>query len=106
MLRAPFDGQSSCPAKALSGTLSLGPLLVIMKAFEVKGQFQISLRTWQPFAMEVASTDEKAAVEKTLALIGSRHKVKRKFVKIEGVRSLKHEEVTDHAVKYLLEAKK
>jgi ribosomal protein L20A (L18A) len=77
-----------------------------MKAYEVKGQFRISLRHWQPFALEVASADEDAAVEKTLALIGSRHKIKRRAVKIEGVRSLKHEEVTDHAVKYLLEAKK
>ena len=77
-----------------------------MKAFEVKGQFRISLREWQPFALEVASLDEKAAVEKSLALIGSRHKVKRKFVKIENVKALKPEEVTDHAVKYLLGAKK
>lgn len=77
-----------------------------MKAFEVKGQFRISLRQWQPFALEVASPDEKAAVDKSLALIGSRHKIKRKFVKIEGVRSLKPDEVTDHAVKHLLGAKK
>jgi large subunit ribosomal protein LX len=77
-----------------------------MKAFEVKGQFRLAPREWQPFALEIASSDEKAAVEKSLALIGSRHKVKRKFVKIEGVKSLKTEEVTDHAVKYLLEAGK
>lgn len=77
-----------------------------MKAFEVKGEFRISLRNWQPFAMEVASTDEKAAVDKTLALLGSRHKVKRKFVRIDAVRPLKADEVTDHAVKYLLEARK
>ncbi|MDQ1371615.1 MAG: large subunit ribosomal protein [Candidatus Thermoplasmatota archaeon] len=77
-----------------------------MKAFEVKGQYRISLRRWQPFAIEVASPDEKAALEKSFALIGSRHGVKRKFVKIEGVKPLKLEEVTDHAVKYLLGAKK
>lgn len=77
-----------------------------MKAFEVKGQYRLSLRKWQPFAIEVASADEKAALEKSLALIGSRHKVKRRFVKIEGVKALKLEEVTDHAVKYLLGAKK
>ncbi len=38
--------------------------------------------------------------------MGSRHKVKRKFVKIDNVKSLKNEEVSDHAVKHLLEAKK
>lgn len=77
-----------------------------MKAFEVKGQFKVTHKNWQPFAMEIASADENAAVEKTMALIGSRHRVKRKFVKIEGVKSLKLDEVSDHAVKHLLEVKK
>ena len=66
----------------------------------------ISHRRWQPFALEVASKDEPSAVEKTMALLGSRHKVKRKFVKIDGVKALKAEEVSDHAVKHLLEARK
>jgi len=77
-----------------------------MKAFEVKGRFMMSRRSWQQFAIEVASPDEKAAVEKAMALMGSRHRVKRKFIKIEGVKSLKNEDVSDHAVKHLLEAKK
>lgn len=77
-----------------------------MKAFEVKGQLKISVRGWQPFSIEVASADENAAVDKTLALMGSRHKVKRKYVKIEQVRSMKTDEVTDSAVKHMLEAKK
>jgi large subunit ribosomal protein LX len=77
-----------------------------MKAFEVSGRFMISRRKWQPFAIEVAAVDEGGAREKTLALIGSRHKAKRKFVQIEGVKLLKAEEVSDHVVKHLLEAKK
>jgi large subunit ribosomal protein LX len=77
-----------------------------MKAFEVKGQLMTSHRRWKPFTLEVASADEKAAVEKTMALMGSRHKVKRKFIKIEGVKGLKPEEISDQAVKYLLEVKK
>ncbi|MEM0343413.1 MAG: 50S ribosomal protein L18Ae [Thermoplasmata archaeon] len=77
-----------------------------MKAFEVKGRFMASHRSWQPFTIEVASADEAAAVEKTMALMGSRHKVKRKFVKIEGVRPLSLDEVTDHAVKHLLGARR
>ncbi len=76
-----------------------------MKAFEVSGQFMISHRKWQPFAMEVAAADETAAREKTLALIGSRHKVRRKCVQIGGIRNLKPEEVTDLLVKHLLGAK-
>lgn len=77
-----------------------------MKAFEVTGQFMISLRRWQPFAIEVAALDEKAAVEKTMALMGSRHKVKRRSVKIQEVKSLKAEDIKDHVVKYLMEVKK
>ncbi len=77
-----------------------------MKAFEVSGQFMTTHRRWQPFAMEVAATDESAAKEKTLTLLGSRHKVKRKYVQIGGVKSLKPEEVTDHLVKHMLEAKR
>jgi large subunit ribosomal protein LX len=77
-----------------------------MKAFEIKGQFIMSHRRWQSFTIEVASADEKAALEKAMALMGSRHGIKRKFIKIENVKSLKTEEVSDHAVKHLLEAKK
>ncbi len=77
-----------------------------MKAFEVKGQLMTSHRNWKPFSLEVASADENAAIEKTMALMGSRHGVKRKFIKIEGVKGLKPEEISDQAVKHLLEAKK
>lgn len=75
-----------------------------MIAFEVKGQFRISTRNWQSFTIEVASEDEAAAVEKTFSLMGSRHSVKRQLVRIEAVRTLGLEEITDHRVKYLLEA--
>ncbi len=74
-----------------------------MMAFEVKGQLRISVRDWQRFTIEVASENEAAAVEKTFALMGSRHNVKRQFVRIEDVKALKVEEITDHRVKYLME---
>ncbi len=75
-----------------------------MKAYEIKGEFGISIRRWQPFTIEVASADEPAAVEKVLSLIGSRHRVKRPLVRIDGVRTMTPEEITDHQVKYILEA--
>ena len=76
----------------------------MMIAFEVKGQFKASARNWQNFTIEVASVDEAAAVEKTFSLMGSRHRVKRQFVRIEAVRILSPEEITDQRIKYLLEA--
>jgi ribosomal protein L20A (L18A) len=54
--------------------------------------------------MEFASADEAAAVEKIMSLIGSRHRVKRQFVKIEEINSVKTEDLKDHRVKHLLEA--
>lgn len=75
----------------------------MMIAFEVKGQLRVSARDWQGFTIEVASADEAAAIEKTFSLMGSRHRVKRQWVKIEAVRALKPEDITDHRVKYLLE---
>jgi large subunit ribosomal protein LX len=75
-----------------------------MKAYEIKGEFRISVRQWQPFTIEVASADEPGAVERVFSLIGSRHRVKRQFVRIKGVRAMKTEEITDHQVKYILEA--
>jgi large subunit ribosomal protein LX len=74
-----------------------------MMAFEVKGQFRISVKDWQRFTIEVASEDETAAVEKTFALMGSRHNVKRQFVRIEDVKTLTLEDITDQRVKYLME---
>ena len=75
-----------------------------MNAFEVKGQFRVSSRDWQSFTIEIASENENAAIEKAFSLMGSRHRVKRQFVKIENIRTLKPEEITDHRVKYLMEA--
>ncbi len=75
-----------------------------MKAYEIKGEFRISVSRWQPFTIEVASADEPAAVERVFSLIGSRHRIKRPFVRIDGVRTMKPEEITDHRVKYILEA--
>ena len=75
-----------------------------MKAFEVKGQFRIAVRNWQPFTIEVVSDSEEGATEKTYALIGSRHKAKRPFVKIDAVRPMKTDEITDHKVKFEVEA--
>jgi ribosomal protein L20A (L18A) len=38
--------------------------------------------------------------------MGSRHRLKRRSVRIDGVKSLKAEEISDHVVKHLMEAKK
>ena len=52
--------------------------------FEVKGTFRIG-EGYQPFAIIVDATNEKLATEKAIIKLGSNHKCKRRFIKIEGV---------------------
>lgn len=74
--------------------------MICMKAFTVKGTFKISERKWQSFSMEIASTDEDAAKEKTLATLGSRHRVPRRLVKIDAITLLANDDITDAVVKH------
>jgi large subunit ribosomal protein LX len=72
-----------------------------MKAFRIKGEFLMG-RTLQPFTKEVAAKDEADAVEKVLSILGSKHRAKRRDVRIEKVEELRPEEVIDPVVSYLL----
>ncbi|MBX8635873.1 MAG: hypothetical protein KIY09_05485 [Thermoplasmata archaeon] len=71
-----------------------------MKAFTIKGTFKISERRWQAFSIEVASADEEAAREKLLTILGSRHKVPRRLVRIDTVTQLANADITDPVVKH------
>ncbi len=73
-----------------------------MKAYRVKGEFLMK-NVWQPFSKEVVGENEEAAREKILSIIGSRHKVKRRFIKIAEIKELQKDEIEDPVVKYILE---
>jgi len=73
-----------------------------MKAYKVRGKFLMG-NMWQPFEKEVIGNSEEEAKERLLSIMGSRHKVKRKMVKIEGVRELQKDEIEDAVIKYILE---
>lgn len=73
-----------------------------MKAFRISGRFRMG-RAWQPFAKEVAAADEAAAREKLLSVLGSQHKVARKYIEITKVAEVPSSEVQDHAVQYAVE---
>ncbi len=45
-------------------------------------------RLMQKFSKEVSANNEKNALEKVYADLGSKHKVKRRFIKIEEVKEL------------------
>ncbi len=73
-----------------------------MKAYRVEGEFLMK-DVWQPFRKEVVGNSREEAEEKILSIMGSRHKVKRRFIKIKEVKELKKDEVEDPVVKYILE---
>jgi large subunit ribosomal protein LX len=72
-----------------------------MKAFRIKGELLMG-RTYQPFTKEVAAESEEEAVEKVLSLLGSKHRTKRRDIKIQRVEELRPEEVIDPVVSYML----
>ena len=74
-----------------------------MKAFLVTGSFA-DPRKEQPFSIEMAAEDEASVREKTIATIGSRHKMKRWQIKIDKVEEIPADKVESHLVKYQIGA--
>ncbi len=72
-----------------------------MKAFRVTGQFLMG-GSFQAFSKEVAAKDEEEAVERVVSILGSKHRTRRKDIKIERVTEIPSEEVVDPVVNYLL----
>lgn len=58
---------------------------------------------WQPFCKEIIGNDEDEAKEKIYSILGSRHKVKRKMIKIESIQEIQKNEITDPVIKYTVE---
>lgn len=56
-----------------------------MKTFVIEGEFKAG-REWEKFTKRIASQNERTAVEKLYSLIGSKHGLKRNFIKIHSVR--------------------
>ncbi|MCX6691322.1 MAG: 50S ribosomal protein L18Ae [Methanoregula sp.] len=54
------------------------------KQFEVKGTFLMG-EAWKPYTKMIKAPNEKQAQERTFAVIGSKHNLKRRYIKIDGV---------------------
>ena len=70
-----------------------------MKGFRIKGSFE-DVRKTQIFSIEMAAEDAEAAREAALSTLGSRHKLKRREIKIDDIVELKIEDITDPLVRY------
>jgi large subunit ribosomal protein LX len=60
------------------------------KMFEVKGTFLMG-EDWKPYTKVIKAPNEKQAQERTFAVIGSKHNLKRMYIKIDGVTPVKSE---------------
>jgi large subunit ribosomal protein LX len=74
-----------------------------MKAFKVSGTFKMRPGI-QKFTKEVAAEDQRAAVEQVLSDLGSKHKVKRNEISVEGVAAIDPTEVSDAVVRHRLQS--
>lgn len=71
-----------------------------MKAFRVIGEMETRKRSWQKFTREVSADDEDGAKEKILSDLGSRHRKKRRSIRISSVNHLSPDEISDPVVRY------
>jgi large subunit ribosomal protein LX len=44
---------------------------------------------WMPYTKVIEAPNEKQAEERTFATIGSKHKLKRRYIKVDGVKPVK-----------------
>jgi large subunit ribosomal protein LX len=59
--------------------------------------------TQQPFIKEVVCSTQPEVPGKIFSELGSKHRVKRRDIKIKKIEEVKPDEVTDPIVKHLLE---
>jgi len=69
-----------------------------LSVFRIKGEYRAKNQKI-PFAKEVKALKEDHAIEKILSLIGSKHRVPRKFIKITEVKQIQDDEITDPIIK-------
>ena len=64
-----------------------------MKAFRVTGSFRAGMRD-QPYSVDVVGVNKEDAMERVLSNFGSRHRVSRRFVKIDDISEIDPSEST------------
>jgi len=55
-----------------------------MKAFRAHGAYRAGKRD-QPFSVDLVASDEDNAMERILSTFGSRHRVTRRFIQVDGI---------------------
>lgn len=73
-----------------------------MKAYRISGTFRMGVVKENPFTIELAANKKDEAIDKIYALLGSRHGVKRREIKINEIKPLKKDEIEDPVVRYIV----
>ncbi len=60
--------------------------------FEVRGRFRNG-DSWNRFTKVIEAYNERLAIEKTLSLIGSNHKLKRNLIEIKGIKPIEENQL-------------
>jgi len=60
---------------------------MVDQKFEVKGTFLMG-EDWMPYTKVIAAPNEKQAEERTFAVIGSKHNLKRRYIKVDAVKAV------------------
>ena len=55
-----------------------------MQKFEVKGTFLMG-ENWMPYKKVIEAPNEKQAQERIFTVIGSKHNLKRRYIRVESV---------------------
>lgn len=82
--------------------------MVGVKIYRVRGEMLLShdrIPAWRKFAVEVRALKPEHAVEKVLSELGSRHKLRRKHIRITAVEEISLEEATSRYVRLLAQLK-
>lgn len=68
------------------------------KPFKVEGDFQMG-RVRQHFVIETAAASDKAATDRVMATLGSRHGVNRREIAVKSTKPIAPDQVTDAVVR-------
>jgi len=74
---------------------------VEVKVYRVKGRMRLS-DEWRKFVIEMTSLKPEHVLEEVYSQLGSRHKLRRRHIKIEEIREIKPEDVERDHIRKLL----
>ncbi|WP_321506887.1 50S ribosomal protein L18Ae [uncultured Methanoregula sp.] len=60
---------------------------MVDQKFEVKGTFLMG-EDWMPYTKVIVAPNERQAEERTFAVIGSKHNLKRRYIKVDAIKAV------------------